>query len=266
MKAEPLADGLLSHLAELRGCLLRCMSAILILMFALFPFAGDIYILLAEPLLRELPSEGELISISVLGPFMVQITTAALGAILLALPYLWYEIWKFVAPGLYAHERKIIMPLILSSTLLFYLGMAFAYLMVFKVVFGFIASVAPTGMVWMPDIQEFFGFAVTIFIAFGVAFETPVAVWLLVRTGVVEVETLRAARPYFIVGAFIVAAIFTPPDVISQLLLAIPCWLLFELGLLLAPKPAKSAKPAKPAKAAAKKAGKEEDSPKDSPK
>lgn len=146
-----------------------------------------------------------------------------------------------MAPGLYKNEKRLALPLIVSGTGLFYLGMLFAYFMVFRVVFGFISAVAPPGMVWTPDIQEFFSFAVSIFIAFGVAFETPVAVYLLVRTGMVEADTLRGGRRYVIVGAFVIAAIFTPPDVISQLLLAIPCWLLFELGLFLAPKGKKEA-------------------------
>ncbi|MGU9951032.1 MAG: twin-arginine translocase subunit TatC [Gammaproteobacteria bacterium WSBS_2016_MAG_OTU1] len=236
MSEELPKDGLLSHLAELRNCLLRCFGALIILMIALIPFAGQIYTTLAQPLLESLPSDGQLISINIIGPFTVQITTAALAAFLIALPYLWFEVWRFVAPGLYANEKKLILPLIASSTLLFYAGMVFAYFMVFHVVFGFIASVAPQEIVWTPDIQEFFSFAITLFIAFGAAFETPVAVYILARAGIVDVETMRKARPYVVVGAFVVAAIFTPPDIISQFLLAIPCWLLFELGLLLAPK------------------------------
>lgn len=237
-------DGLLGHLVELRSCLLRCVSAILALtVLFLIPVgggtvAGYFYTTLAKPLSESLlPAGGELISISIVGPFTVQVTTAVLAAFLLALPYLWFEIWRFVAPGLYAHEKKLVLPLIASSTLLFYLGMVFAYFMVFRAVFGFIAGIAPAGMVWTPDIQEFFSFAITIFIAFGAAFETPVAVYLLVRSGIVDVQTLRRGRRYVIVGAFVVGAIFTPPDVISQLLLAVPCWLLFEIGLWLAPKP-----------------------------
>ena len=235
MKEELPKDGFLSHLVELRSGLLRCVLLLLVLFFVAIPFAGDIYTTLALPLLESLPTEGALISISVLGPFTVQITTAALTAFLIALPYLWFEIWRFVAPGLYIHEKKMLFPLIASSTALFYIGMLFAYFMVFHVVFGFIAAVAPEELVWTPDASEFFSFVITIFIAFGVTFETPVAVYLLVRSGVVEAETLRRGRYYVIVGAFIVAAIFTPPDIISQFLLAIPCWLLFELGLWLAP-------------------------------
>ncbi len=236
-------DGLLSHLVELRGGLLRALGAMAVLTilfltpFTGAPLAGEVYSLLAKPLSEILSAnDGQLIAVGVVAPFTVQITTALLAALVLSMPYLWYEIWRFVAPGLYKNEQRLALPLIVSGTALFYLGMLFAYFMVFRVVFGFIAAVAPPGMVWTPDIQEFFSFAVSIFIAFGVAFETPVAVYLLVKTGVVEAETLRQGRRYVIVGAFVIAAVFTPPDVVSQLLLAIPCWLLFELGLLLAPK------------------------------
>lgn len=246
MSDAPAKDGLLGHLAELRGGLLRCIAALFGLIVALLiPYDGSslaavLVEKLALPLTRtlaELSLPGRaLISIGVLDPFLVQIKTAALAAFLLALPYLLYETWRFVAPGLYRHEKKLVLPLVVSSAALFYLGMLFAYFFVFLTVFHFIATFAPEGINWTPDIMKFFDFAVTIFIAFGVAFETPVAVYLLVRGGIVEAETLRRGRRYVIVGAFVVAAIFTPPDVISQLLLAIPCWLLFELGLLLAPR------------------------------
>ena len=197
-------DGLLSHLAELRKCLLRCVLVLLVLMIALLPFAGGLYNVLAKPLLAALPQSGNLVSISVIGPFTVQITTAALAAFLISLPYLLYEIWRFVAPGLYAHEKKLILPLVASSTLLFYIGMLFAYFLVFRVVFGFIAKIAPPGMVWTPDAHAFFSFAVSIFIAFGAAFETPVAVYLLVRSGIADADSLRRGRPWVIVGAFVV--------------------------------------------------------------
>lgn len=229
-------SGLLSHLADLRTCLLRCLTAVIVLIFALLPFSGTIYAELASPLLDSLPVEGNLISTSVLGPFTVQLSTAVLSAFLVALPYLWFEVWRFIAPGLYEREKRLALPVVASATLLFYLGMIFAYFMVFRVVFGFISSIAPAELVWMPDAHSFFSFAITIFVAFGVAFETPVIVWLLTHAGIVEADTLRRGRRYVIVGAFVVAAIFTPPDVISQLLLAIPCWLLFELGLFFAPK------------------------------
>ncbi len=233
-------EGLIAHLTELRDRLLRVIGVLLLAFFCIFPFAGDLYSRLAAPLLAELSREGNLVAIGVLSPFMVQLTTAFFAAFLLTLPHTLFQVWRFVAPGLYAGEQRLVLPLVVSSTLLFYIGMAFAYFLVFKVVFGFIAAVTPEAVLWTPDISAFFSFAVTIFIAFGAAFETPVAVWLLVRSGAVSAEDLKKARRYVIVGAFVVAAIFTPPDVVSQLLLAIPCWLLFELGLLVAPSPKKS--------------------------
>ena len=246
-KDESVKDGLLGHLAELRGCLLRCAIVLCVLIFGMLipfdgaPFAGYLFEQLALPLSRTLaesalPEGGQLISTGILSPFLVQITTAALAAFLISLPYLLFEVWRFVAPGLYKHEKRLVLPLVISSTALFYSGMLFAYFLVFRTVFHFIAAVAPEGIAWTPDITQFFSFAISIFIAFGVAFETPVAVYLLVRSGIVEIDSLRRARRYVIVGAFVVAAIFTPPDVISQLLLAIPCWLLFEVGLFFAPR------------------------------
>lgn len=236
-KDEESQEGLIGHLTELRSRLLRIIAALLLAFVAAFPFAGDLYSLLAAPLLAKLaPAGGDLIAIGVLTPFMVQLTTAFFAAFVVALPYMLFEIWKFVAPGLYAAEKRLIIPLVLSSTLLFFAGMVFAYFLVFEVVFGFIAAVTPEDVLWTPDISEFLAFAAALFLAFGAAFEMPVAVWLLVRSGAVSIEQLKKARPYVIVGAFVVAAILTPPDVISQLLLAIPCWLLFELGLFLAPK------------------------------
>lgn len=239
MSAEKKEEGLLSHLLELRGCLMRILVALLLLMFGVFPFAGTLYSYLAAPLLEELAratQQTELVAIGVLSPFMIQITTAFFFAFWAGLPYVLYEVWRFVAPGLYQHEKRLILPLIVSSTLLFSAGMAFAYFLVFKVVFAFIATMTPDGVSWTPDISEYFGFMIKIFLGFGLAFETPVVVYLLARTGIVSVAAMRRARPYVIVGAFIVAAIVTPPDVISQFMLAIPCWLLFEAGLLLAPK------------------------------
>ena len=231
----PEKEGLISHLTELRTRLLRIITALVLAFLAVFPFAGELYSLLASPLLAKLPPEGDLIAIGVLSPFMVQITTSFFAGFVVALPYILFEIWRFVAPGLYENEKRLVAPLVVSSTLLFFTGILFAYFLVFEVVFGFIAAIAPGAILWTPDISEFLSFVVTVFLAFGAAFETPVAVWLLVRSGAVTVEDLKKARPYIIVGAFVIAAIVTPPDVISQLLLAIPCWLLFELGLFLAP-------------------------------
>lgn len=238
----PLKDSLIGHLTELRGCLLRSVSVLLILMFAIFPFAGKLYSWLAKPLMEEL-IDGELIAVSVLGPFTVQITVAFFFAFWLGLPYLLYETWRFVAPGLYKNEKRLMLPLLVSGTLLFTIGMAFAYFLVFKAVFAFIAAIAPEGVKWTPDAGEYFSFMIKIFLGFGLAFETPVVVYILVRSGIVELETLRRARPYVIVGAFVVAALITPPDVLSQLMLAIPCAILYEIGLWLAPKGVKKPPP-----------------------
>ncbi len=224
--------GFVGHLADLRRCLLRAGGAVLLIFFALFPIAGHLYEFFASPLLAALPN-GSPIATGIISPFLVQLKVTLLIAFCIALPYVLFEVWRFVAPGLYTHEKRMVLPLVASSTLLFFSGMAFAYFLVFRVVFGFIASVAPESVAWMPDIEQHLSFALTVFIAFGVAFEVPVAVFLLVRTGAVEIDALRRARPYVIVGAFVVAAIFTPPDVLSQLLLAIPCWILFEIGLFI---------------------------------
>ena len=231
-------DGLVGHLIELRGSVVRSLAVLVVLMFALFPFAGNLYSWLAQPLLAELAGTStgtELLAIGVLSPFIIQITTSFFVAFCIGLPYVLYEIWRFVAPGLYQHEKRLILPLIVSSTLLFFIGMAFAYFLVFKVVFSFVANMTPDGVIWTPDISEYFSFTLKIFFGFGLAFETPVVVYLLAKSGIVDVATMRNARPYVIVGAFIVAAVVTPPDVISQFMLAIPCWLLYEIGLWLAP-------------------------------
>jgi len=185
-----------------------------------------------------------MIATDVVGVFLVPVKVAFLLAFLIALPYVLYQVWAFVAPGLYIHEKRLVAPLVLTSCLLFVAGMAFAYFVVFPVVFKFMATIAPAGVAWMTDIEKYFSFVLTMFIAFGVTFETPVAVVVLVRLGIVTIEQLKQARPYVIVGAFVVGAVFTPPDVLSQLLLAIPVCLLYEGGIwvarLLAPKPAAS--------------------------
>lgn len=227
-------DTFISHLIELRDRLLRIVVGLLLVFIALFPFANDIYTLLAQPLLSKLPSGGQMIATAVTTPFFIPMKVAMLAAFVISLPHTLYQIWAFVAPGLYAHERRFIVPLVFSSTLLFLAGMAFAYFLVFPVVFGFIASVAPQGVAVMTDIGNYLDFVMTLFIAFGLAFEVPVAVVLLVYFGMVNIETLREIRSYVIVGAFVLGAIFTPPDVISQLMLAIPLWLLYEAGILAA--------------------------------
>jgi sec-independent protein translocase protein TatC len=224
----------ISHLIELRSRLLRAIVAIVIVLAALFPFAKDIYAALASPLLRVLPQGSTMIATDVTGTFLVPLKVTLMAAFLLALPYVLYQAWAFVAPGLYQHEKRLAIPVLVSSFLFFLVGMAFAYFFVFPIAFGFFAGYAPVGVQMMTDIDKYLSFVLTMFIAFGITFETPVVVIVLVRMRIVSLEKLRSARPYVIVGAFVVGAVFTPPDVISQLLLAVPLWLLFELGLLLA--------------------------------
>ena len=227
--AEP--DSFMSHLIELRDRLLRCVLALLLVFICLFPWARDLYALLAQPMIASMPTGGHLIATEVTAPFFVPVKVTMMAAFVIALPYLLYQIWAFVAPGLYAHERKLVAPLIITSTVLFVCGMAFAYYLVFPVVFHFMVSVAPTGVAVMTDIGKYLDFVLTLFLAFGVTFEVPVAVVILVRMGLVSVAKLKEIRPYMIVGAFIVGAIFTPPDVVSQVMLAVPLWILYELGI-----------------------------------
>jgi sec-independent protein translocase protein TatC len=226
------SSSFVSHLIELRDRLMRALLALLIVFACLFYWARDIYTLLAQPMLAILPPGTHMIAVEVASPFFVPMKVTMFAAVVIALPYLLYQIWAFVAPGLYSHEKKLILPLIATSTVLFLIGMSFAYFIVFPTVFGFITKFAPEGVAVMTDIQKYFDFVLTLFLAFGVAFETPIAVVILTRFGIVSVEKLREARPYVVVGAFVTAAIFTPPDVVSQLLLAFPLWLLFEAGLL----------------------------------
>ncbi|HQU49211.1 MAG TPA: twin-arginine translocase subunit TatC [Casimicrobiaceae bacterium] len=224
----------ISHLVELRDRLLRAIIAVVVVMLALFPWAKDIYALLARPLLAVLPQGSTMIATDVTGTFLVPLKVTAMAAFVLALPYVLWQAWAFVAPGLYQHEKRLALPVIVSSVVFFAVGMAFAYFFVFPVAFGFFAGYAPAGVQMMTDIDKYLSFVLTMFIAFGLTFETPVVVIVLVRLRVVSLEKLRAARPYVIVGAFVIGAIFTPPDVVSQLMLAIPLWVLFELGLVLA--------------------------------
>lgn len=228
------SETFISHLIELRGRLLRIVVGFLLVFIGLFPFANKIYTLLAHPLLAKLPVGGQMIATAVTTPFFVPMKVAMLTAFIISLPHTLYQIWAFVAPGLYANERRFMAPLVVASTLLFLTGMAFAYFLVFPVVFGFIAGVAPQGVAVMTDIGNYLDFVITLFIAFGTAFEVPVAVVLLVRFGMVDIKTLKEIRSYVIVGAFVLGAIFTPPDVISQVMLAVPLWLLYEAGILVA--------------------------------
>ena len=228
------SDTFISHLIELRERLLRIVVGFLLVFIGLFPFANKIYTLLAHPLLAKLPAGGQMIATAVTTPFFVPMKVAMLTAFLISLPHTLYQIWAFVAPGLYANERRFIAPLVVASTLLFFAGMAFAYFLVFPVVFGFITGTAPQGVAVMTDIGNYLDFVITLFMAFGMAFEVPVAVVLLVRFGLVNIRTLKEVRSYVIVGAFIIGAVFTPPDVISQIMLAVPLWLLYEAGILAA--------------------------------
>src|SRR5499433_3504378 len=209
----------ISHLIELRSRLLRSIVAVVIALVCLFPFAKNIYAVLAAPLLKALPAGSTMIATDVTGTFFVPLKVTLMAAFLLALPYVLYQMWAFVAPGLYQHEKRLALPVIVSSVLFFALGMAFAYFFVFPVAFGFFAGYTPAGVQMMTDIDKYLSFVMTMFIAFGLTFETPVVVVVLVRMGVVSLEKLKSIRPYIIVGAFIVGAIFTPPDVISQCLL-----------------------------------------------
>lgn len=229
-------ESFVSHLVELRDRVLRSLIAVAVVMgaLALYPGPGAIYDLLAAPLTSALPEGTKMVAIGVVTPFMVPLKVTAMVAFVLALPYVLFQAWGFVAPGLYAHERRLGIPLIISSTLLFVLGMAFCYFFVFGQVFHFIASFAPKSITPAPDIEAYLSFVMTMFLAFGLSFEVPVALVVLVKLGVVKVEKLREWRSYFIVGAFVVAAVVTPPDVVSQLALALPMCLLYELGIMAA--------------------------------
>lgn len=227
-------ESFISHLVELRGRLMKAMAAVLVAFFCLVPWAGDVYDLLARPLMAALPPGAKMIATGVITPFMVPLKVTLMAAFVLALPVVLYQAWAFVAPGLYAHEKKFGLPLVIGSSLLFVLGMAFCYFFVFGTVFSFIAKVSPASITPAPDIEQYLNFVMTMFLAFGVTFEVPVVVVLLVKFGVVKVAKLKEIRPYAIVGAFIIAAVVTPPDVTSQILLAIPMCLLFELGIFLA--------------------------------
>ena len=226
----------ISHLIELRQRLIRAVAVVLAIFVVLFvwPGSGPIYDALALPLMSALPEGARMIAIGVITPFMVPVKVTALVAFMIALPYVLYQAWAFVAPGLYEHEKKLALPLVFGSTALFLLGVAFCYFFVFGRVFAFIHGFAPKSITPAPDIEAYFSFVITMFIAFGVTFEIPIVVIVLVRMGLVSVEKLRDARPYVIVGAFIIAAVVTPPDVLSQLLLAIPMCILYEAGLFLA--------------------------------
>lgn len=221
-----------SHLIELRDRLLRMVVAVFIALLAIFPFANKLYTYVAAPLLARLPEGSTMIATQVASPFLTPFKLALVAAVFVSMPYLLYQIWGFVAPGLYRHEKRLAMPLLASSIVLFYLGMAFAYFVVFPLVFAFMAGTTPEGAVMMTDIASYLDFVLALFFAFGVAFEIPIATILLVATGATTPAALGSKRPYVIVGVFIAGMLLTPPDVISQTLLALPMWLLFEVGII----------------------------------
>ncbi len=227
-------DTFISHLIELRDRLLHSLIAVAVVFVCLFPWAKELYTLLAQPLLAVLPQGGQMIATDVVGVFLVPVKVAGMVAIMIAMPYLLYQLWAFVAPGLYAHEKRLVMPLVVTSSILFVAGMSFAYFLVFPTVFRFMANIAPEGVAWMTDIDKYLSFVMTMFIAFGITFEVPVAVVLLVKMGVVTVAQLKDIRPYVIVGAFVVGAVFTPPDIVSQFMLAIPMCVLYQVGIVVA--------------------------------
>jgi sec-independent protein translocase protein TatC len=229
-------DTFISHLVELRDRLIRALIAVGAVFAVLFfwPGAGAIYDFLAAPLVAHLPEGTKMIATGVITPFMVPLKVTIMVAFMLALPFVLYQAWAFVAPGLYSHEKKLVVPLIVTSTLLFLAGVAFCYYFVFGQVFSFITGFAPKSITVAPDIEQYLSFVMTMFLAFGVTFEVPVALIVLVRFGIVDVQKLKEFRPYFVVGAFVIAAVVTPPDVVSQLALAIPMCLLYELGIFMA--------------------------------
>ena len=228
------ADSFVSHLLELRSRLLKIVIGLVVSIVVFLPFSNELYTWLAQPLLKQMPAGTHMIATAVTTPFLVPMKVATLVGIVASLPYTLYQAWAFVAPGLYEHERRFIGPLIVASTALFLMGMSFDYFFVFPVLFGFVATSAPQGVSVMTDIGSYLDFVTTMFVSFGVAFEVPIAVLLLVKFNLVKVSALKEARSYVIVGAFIIGAILTPPDVISQVMLAVPLWLLYEAGLLVA--------------------------------
>jgi sec-independent protein translocase protein TatC len=223
----------IEHLVELRSRLLKACAAVIVILLLLLPFARKLYAMLAEPLTAVLPEGSSMIAIDVASPFLTPFKLALLLALILAIPFVLYQLWAFVAPALYREEKRLARPLLYTSVLLFYAGCAFAYFVVFPLVFGFFTSVAPVGVTVMTDISKYLDFVITLFLAFGIAFEVPIATIILVATGMVSIDQLKKARAYVLVGAFAMGMLLTPPDVISQTLLALPMWVLFEVGLLM---------------------------------
>ena len=223
---------LIEHLIELRNRILRCLGAVVIIFLPLFYFANEIYAYISEPLRAFLPEGTSMIATEVASPFLTPFKLSLFMALFCAMPYILHQVWRFIAPGLYANEKQIAFPLLLSSVLLFYAGMSFAFYVVFPLMFGFFTSKVPDGVVMMTDINRYLDFVLKLFFAFGLAFEIPIATMLLIWTGATDVKSLRRKRPFVIIGCFVVGMLLTPPDVISQILLAVPMWLLFELGII----------------------------------
>lgn len=222
---------LLAHLAELRTRLLHAIACVLVIFLCLAFFSNDIYSMIATPLLAKLPANSTMIATEVASPFLVPFKLTIFVALFISMPYILYQVWAFTAPGLYQNEKHFVLPLLMTSIVLFYMGMSFAFFAVFPLMFGFFAAVAPEGVTIMTDISQYLNFILKLFFAFGIAFEVPIATILLIKTGFATTESLAAKRPYIIVGAFAIGMLLTPPDVISQILLALPIWLLFEIGL-----------------------------------
>jgi sec-independent protein translocase protein TatC len=223
---------LVSHLLELRNRLLRSALVILVVFAGLYYFSNDLYLLLSKPLQGFLPENSSMVAIGIASPFLVPFKLTLFAAVFAAIPFILHQAWSFIAPGLYKHEKRYAIPLLISSTLLFYAGIAFAYFVVLPLVFGFFTSVGPSDVVLMPDINNILDFILKIFMAFGIAFEIPIATFLLVATGITTVDSLASKRPYVFVGCFVIGMLITPPDVISQTVLAVPMWLLFEVGIM----------------------------------
>ncbi len=226
-------QSLVSHLVELRSRLIKAVFTILVLILIMFPFAGEIYTIIAQPVLTNLSQGTEMIATGVLSPFLTPFKMVIILAVIISMPVIIYQIWAFVSPGLYKREKRIATPLLISSILLFYAGCAFAYFVVFPIIFVFLPGIAPEGVTYMPDINSYLDIVVRLFFAFGLAFEIPVAVIILIMLGVTSAEKLAKSRPYVIVGIFVVAMLLTPPDPSSQILLAIPMWVLFEFGIIM---------------------------------
>ncbi len=231
--SSDMSQPFMSHLLELRDRLLRAVLVVLVVFLALFPFGNDIYHFIAQPLMAVLPEGTSMIATPAASPFLTPFKLSLVAAVFLAMPYLLYQLWGFVAPGLYQHEKRLATPLLISSVLLFYAGVAFAYFIVFPLIFRFLTGMAPEGVAVMTDISHYLDFVLTLFFAFGFAFEIPIATILLVWMGMTTPEKLSGKRPYVIVGAFVIGMLLTPPDIISQTLLAFPMWILFEAGIVL---------------------------------